>query len=167
MIILKLCTLCTIENWKCAIENWKCAIENWKLKLCRPLVGVKKGQTITIVAEELISNKEVISSIFSAWQIPAKQGGLISPCFFCQVAIAKWNPGNLTSIKVWNSQFLIEAWWQIKIVAKMKFNNKLLCLNRTESDQKPTKDLLISWLENHLPISWKTQNGKILFSSDI
>jgi hypothetical protein len=34
--------------------------------ICRPLVGVKKGQTITIVAEEIISNKEVFFSILSS-----------------------------------------------------------------------------------------------------
>ena len=41
------------------IIHWTSAL--W---VFRPLVGVKRGQTITIVAEELISNKEVISSSF-------------------------------------------------------------------------------------------------------
>ena len=41
------------------IIHWASAL--W---VFRPLVGVKRGQTITIVAEELISNKEVISSSF-------------------------------------------------------------------------------------------------------
>jgi hypothetical protein len=33
---------------------------NFYHHIFRPLVGVQKGQTITIVAEEIISNKEVL-----------------------------------------------------------------------------------------------------------
>ena len=128
--------ICTLNlKWKEKSRN----IIHWAsaLWVFRPLVGVKRGQTITIVAEELISNKEVMSSSFFG----LFQEVILSCPITCNCVVVCQNHGHKIEVQknILSDDILRQLFLSASGVSGFETKKKEIFHNRANFTNQPRK----------------------------